>query len=60
MKKRHVFAFYCTLLVPVGTLAGNAAGRAMGAPVGLTVAGVVLGAAASYLVLRTTAPGEMP
>jgi hypothetical protein len=60
MKKHHLFAFYCTLLVPVGALAGLGLGRVIGRPALLVIVGAVLGLASSYLLLRRTAPDETP
>jgi len=60
MKRKYVFAFYCTLLVPVGALAGIGVGRAAGLPIALTVVGTVLGFASAYLLLRVTSRGEAP
>jgi len=60
MKRKYVFAFYCTLLVPVGTLAGIGVGREAGLPIALAVVGTVLGFASAYLLLRLTGPGETP
>ena len=60
MKRSHLFAFYCTLLVPVGALAGLAVGRATALPALLALIGVALGVASSYLLLRFTGPGDMP
>jgi len=60
MKRSHLFAFYCTLLVPVGALAGLGVGRATAFPALLTLVGVALGFAFSYLLLRATGPGDTP
>lgn len=60
MKKQHLFAFYCTLLVPVGALAGLGIGRVVGNSAVLVIVGAILGFAASYLLLRQTAPDETP
>ena len=60
MKKHHLFAFYCTLLVPVGALAGLGVGQVFGTSAVLALVGVVLGAAASALLLRRTGPDEVP
>jgi len=58
MKKHHLFAFYCTLLVPVGTLAGLGIGQVIGNSAVLAIIGAVLGLGAAYLLLRRTSPGE--
>ena len=60
MKKHHLFAFYSTLLVPIGALAGIWTGTALQAPVLLTVAGVISGFAASYLLVRRNGPANTP
>ena len=60
MKRRHLLLFYCTLLVPVTTLAGIAVGRATAHPVAMAVLGVGLGIGASALLLRGTASDETP
>ena len=60
MKKHHLFAFYCALLVPVGSLAGFGVGQFIDSLAVLVVVGTVLGLAASYLLQRQAAPDEMP
>lgn len=60
MKKHHLFAFYCTLLVPAGVLAGLGIGRVVGNSTILVIVGGVLGLAASYFLRRRTAPDEIP
>jgi len=60
MKRKQLFAFCCTLAVPVGTLAGIGVGQVAGLPTALTIVGMVLGFASAYLLLRCTAPGETP
>jgi hypothetical protein len=60
MKKHHLFAFYCTLLVPVGALVGLGIGQFIGGSVVLVIVGAVLGLAASCLLLRRAAPDEIP
>ena len=60
MKKHHLFAFYCTLLVPVGALAGLGLGQVIGGSAALVIIGAVLGLAASYLLQRRTAPDDTP
>lgn len=60
MKKHHLFAFYCTLLVPVGAVAGLGLGQVVGSSTILVAVGAVLGLASSYLLLRRTAPDETP
>jgi hypothetical protein len=60
MKKHHLFAFYCTLLVPVGALVGLGVGQLFGQSAVLALVGVALGVAASALLLRRTGPDEVP
>jgi hypothetical protein len=60
MKKHRLFAFYCTLLVPVGGVAGLSIGEIVGSSTVPVIIGAVLGLASSYLLLRRTAPGETP
>jgi hypothetical protein len=60
MKKHHLFAFYCTLLVPVGALAGLGIGQVIGSPAILVIVGALLGLCVSYLLQRRTAPDETP
>lgn len=60
MKKHHLFAFYCTLLVPAGVLAGLGIGQVIGSSTVLVIIGAALGFASSYLLLRRTAPDETP
>ncbi len=60
MKRHHLFAFYCSLLVPAGALAGAAAGSAIALPTVLMLLGMVLGVAASYALLRSTTSGDAP
>lgn len=60
MKRHHLFAFYCSLLVPVGALAGAEAGDAIALPALLMLLGMALGVAASYALLRSTASGDAP
>jgi hypothetical protein len=60
MKKHHLFAFYCTLLIPVGALAGLGTGQVIGSSAVPVVFGAVLGLAAACLLQRRTAPDETP
>jgi hypothetical protein len=61
MRRKHLFAFYCTLLLPIGALIGVGAGEMAGVPLVLTVfLGAGLGVVSSYLLLRATGPGEEP
>jgi hypothetical protein len=60
MKRRHLFVFYCTLLVPIGVLAGVGVGRLIGSSSLTITLGLVLGLTCSYLLLRRTAPDETP
>lgn len=60
MKRHHLLLFYCTLLVPVTTLAGLDVGRKTGHPLALTALGVGLGIMAAAILLRGTARDETP
>jgi len=60
MKRRHLFAFYCTLLVPIGVVAGLGAGQIVGGSAALVIVGAIGGFAASCFLLRRTAPDEIP
>lgn len=60
MKRKHLFVFYCSLLVPMSVLAGVGAGRATGLPVLGVLLGVAVGIEVSYLLLRLTSPGDTP
>jgi len=60
MKKNHLFAFYCTLFVPVGALVGLGIGQVVGSSAVLVVIGAVLGLACAYLLQRRAAPDEIP
>jgi hypothetical protein len=60
MKKHHLFAFYATLLVPVGALAGLAVGQILGSSAALVVIGAIFGLAAAHLVQRRATPDETP
>ena len=61
MRRKHLFAFYCTLLLPIGALIGVGAVEVAGVPTVLTVViGAGLGVVSSYLLLRSTGPGEGP
>lgn len=60
MKRKHMFAFYCTLLVPCGAVAGYGVGQAAGFPAASMIGGLILGFAAAYAWYRGTAPGERP
>ena len=60
MKKHHLLAFYCTLLVPVGALAGLGLGRIIGGSAVQVIVGAALGLASSFLLLRRSAPDESP
>lgn len=56
MKRSHRFNFYsyCTLLVPLGALAGIGAATIVGSPLPLTILGAALGLGASYLLDRSS------
>jgi hypothetical protein len=60
MKKHHLFAYYCTLLVPVGALAGLGVGQVIGGSAILALVGLILGFAASALLLGRTGHNEIP
>lgn len=60
MKRKHLFVFYCSLLVPITVLAGVGAGRATDLPLLGVLLGVAVGIEASYLLLRLTSPGDTP
>jgi hypothetical protein len=53
MKQRHLLAYYCTLLLPVGALLGAGAGSAVGLPVVLTLLGAAFAVAASRALARS-------
>lgn len=58
MKQHHLFAFYCTLLLPIGALLGASAGSAAGLPVVLTFLGCVSAIAASHALARAIPMGD--
>ena len=60
MLTKHLFTFYCTLLVPLGALVGLGVGRATGFPAAFTLSGVGVGIALSFLLLRSTTPDDTP
>ena len=60
MKRKHLLAFYCTLLLPIGAIVGAGVGSITDLQVLLTLFGAGLGAASSYLLWRSTTPNETP
>lgn len=54
MKRRHQFAYYCTLLLPIGALMGVGAGNAIGFPTVVTVFGSASAVAAAWALVQTT------
>jgi len=60
MKTKHQFAYYCTILLPIGALIGAGAGAVAGFPVSLTVLGAGVGIACSWFLVRSMTPGESP
>lgn len=60
MKRRHLFAFYCTLTIPIGTALGFGASQVTGVDPLCTVAGAAFGIALACLLLRLTRPEESP
>ena len=59
MKKHHPFAFYCTLLVPIGALIGAGVGSAIGFQVLSTILGTAVGICASYVIMRSSDSAEI-
>ena len=59
MKKHHLFAYYCTLLVPIGALIGAGVGSAEGLVVLSTVLGTAAGICVSYFLMRFSDPAEI-
>lgn len=53
LKRHHLFAYSCTLLLPVGALLGAGAGSALGLPIALTILGSASAVAASWALVRT-------
>lgn len=60
MRRKQTYAYYCALVVPLGTLAGIGIGRATGLETLSLIVGTGVGLAAAYLLLLWTAPDEMP
>jgi hypothetical protein len=60
MKKSHLFAYYCTLLLPIGALIGAGIGSEIGWQVPLVVFGAAAGVAASLVLVRSSASGDNP
>jgi len=54
MKNKHLFAYYCTLLLPIGVLAGAGVDAAIDLPVALTLLGVVAGCVGSLALVRAS------
>jgi len=59
VKKHHLFAYYCTLLVPIGALIGAGIGLARGFQAVLTIVGSVAGLCASYFLMRSSKSSEV-
>jgi len=59
MKKHHLFAFYCTLLVPIGALIGAGIGSAIGFQVLSTILGAATGICVSFVLMRSSDPAEI-
>ncbi len=53
MKRHHLFVFYCTLLVPIGALAGAGIGGALESTVFFLICGVLAGLVSSFLLVRS-------
>ena len=60
MKKSHLFAYYCTLLLPIGAIVGAGIGSEIGWQIPLVLLGAASGVAASLVLVRTSEPGENP
>jgi F0F1-type ATP synthase assembly protein I len=60
MNRKHLYAFYSTLLVPCGAVAGYGVGQVAGFSTWPMIVGSILGFAAAYALVRGTAPGERP
>jgi hypothetical protein len=60
MKKKHLFVFYCTLLLPIGAIVGAGIGSATGWLVPMVILGSAAGVAASVLLVRSSAPQGSP
>ena len=58
MKKRHTFAFYCTLMLPIGFFLGADIGAAVGQPALLSLVGAAAGATASFFASRRSNTAE--
>lgn len=58
MKKHHLFAYYCTLLVPIGALIGAGVGSATRYQLISTVFGTAAGICASYVIMRSSDSAE--
>ncbi len=59
MKKHHLFAYYCTLLVPIGVLIGAGICSATGFQVLSTILGTAAGICASCLITRSSESAEI-
>lgn len=60
MKKQHLFAYYCTLLLPIGVLAGAGLGSTVGLPVALTFLGIAAAGVGSHALVRASATNPSP
>ena len=55
MKKHHLFAYYCTLLLPIGALIGAGVGSEHGFQLVTILIGSAVGVFASYFLMRSSA-----
>lgn len=55
MKKHHLFAYSCTLLLPIGVLAGAGVGSTVGLPIAMTFLGIAAGCIGSHALARAAA-----
>lgn len=58
MKKHHLFAYYCTLLLPIGALIGAGVGSEIGFQLVTILIGSAIGVIASYVLVRSSASGS--
>ena len=58
MKKHRLFAFYCTLLLPIGALIGAGVGSESGFQLATILIGSAVGVLASYFLVRSSASGS--
>jgi len=60
MKRRHVVAFYCSLLAPCGALLGYGVGSAVGGLGLMTLMGIAAGCGAAFLLAPSSSADESP